>query len=420
MAKLSVTSSADRSTKSLSKHIVGLDAVRVFACLAVVAVHSGLAMWAKGNNPQGVPTHAFDFMQPYVAFGWVGVQIFFVLSGFVIAYSAHASQPGHFMTQRFARLMPALVLCTTFTGGIFLLFHQYGPRHLARMWFHSVTFYPRTDLMDGSHWTLSLEMSFYVLVFLVLLCKRAKLLSKVLAVLGIVSAFMDVCLLIRRHLSPQISLCVIASFQKLPYNQGHFIRHGCYFSLGVFLWLTLFRGATWQRIAMLAITFIGGASEIIQRARELTEQCMVPISGVAPLLVWIAALVAIFLCTRYNSELQQKLGLRGIAILRNLGLMTYPLYLIHQGFGKVMILYLQPRLGNLLAFSLTLSIIFALSFALAVYIEPPLQKVMRSTIPHLSPAALFPNFRTSAALQWDRVLKARVEWRVERHKSEIA
>ncbi len=399
-----VTLDQSGSTGKFSKHIVGLDAIRLFACLAVVAVHSGLAMWAKGNNPGGVPTHAFDFMQPYVAFGWIGVQIFFVLSGFVIAYSAYTSKPAHFMTHRLARLMPALLLCTTFTGAIYLVFRQFGYRHLLRMWFHSVTFYPRLDQMDGSHWTLSLEMSFYLVVFCMLLIKRIDLLAGVLACLGTASACMDLSLLFKSHLSRHITRYTINLFAKLPYNQGHFVRHGCYFSLGVFLWLTLFRGVTWQRVALIAITFLGGVAEIVLRARELTTQCMVPIPASAPLLVWILALAMILACTRYNLALQRKLGPRGNSILRQLGLTTYPLYLVHQGFGKVMILYLQPRMGDWMAFTTTMTMIAGFSFALAIYIEPPLQRFIRRIASRVtlagllsgpaSPAMTFRNRRT--------------------------
>ncbi len=415
-----VTSNPGNNPVILSRHIVGLDLIRVLACLGVVAVHFGLAMWVKGNNPGGVPTHAFDFMQPFVAFGWVGVQIFFVLSGFVIAYSAYASRPGHFLTQRLARLMPALLLCSTFTGIVYLIFHQYSKTRIALMWMDSVTFRPKSDLIDGSHWTLTLEMSFYLLIFGLLLVKRSHLISTALAVLGIASASMTLSLLFKNFVSPQITRFTIALFVKLPLGQGHFIRHGCYFSLGVFLWLALFRGFTWQRIAMIAVTMSGGIAEIVLRARELTHECIFPISAGVPLTVWLMALLAIVLCTRYNLWLQQKLGLRGIAVLRQLGLMTYPLYLVHQGFGKIMVLYLQPRIGDLSAFAATLAIVFGLSLALSMFIEPPLQKKLRATAPRLAPARIVPALAGQFSAVWSKAHDAAMTLHLPRNKAEVS
>lgn len=400
-----VTSSENKLLLPVSKHLVGLDAIRVFACLIVVAVHTGFSMWAKGTNTQGVPTHAFDVVQPYVVFGWVGVEIFFVLSGFVIAYSAYSSPPGRFMLQRVTRLMPALVLCTTFTGAVLFSVHAYAPRALLRMWLHSVFFYPKLGLMDASHWTLSLEMSFYTLVFLVLLCGRTEWLARVIALLGIVGTLMDVCLVARRHLSPGASVYLVTAFQKIPYNQGHFLRHGCYFSLGVFLWLALFRAVTWQRLAMIAVCLLGGASEIIQRAREISSECQTHVSGAVPLLVWLASLLAILACVRFNVQMQHLLGSKGVAILRSLGLITYPLYLVHQAFGKVMIVFLIPWLGGPQAVALTLLVTFALATMLALRIEPPLQRLMRTNLPKLNPAPALSLAAGNLSLMWERALQ---------------
>ena len=373
-----------KNRATLSKHIVGLDAIRLFACLAVVAVHVGLALWTKTNNPNGIPTHAYDFLQPYVSFEWVGVQIFFVLSGFVIAYSAYASGPSRFAISRLARLMPALVLCTTFTALVLLKVHQFEPAELMRRWINTVTFRPDSPLVDASAWTLSIEMSFYLLVFLLLAVNRRQLLSTAISILGICSACLTLSLVFKSYLSPQITRFTIALFVKLPFGQLAFIRYGCFFSLGVFLWLTLFQGATWQRISMIVLTTAGGVAEIAQRARELTVECLMPISATFPTIVWIASLLGIVACTRWNVGLQEKLGPRGVSILRTLGLLTYPLYLVHQSFGRVAILHLLPYMGSLSALAVTLALTFGIAYGLAAYVEPPIQRWIRDMTPRLS------------------------------------
>ena len=152
-----------RETAGCSKQIIGLDALRVFAALIVVAVHFGFTLWAPGNNPLGVPTHSYDLLFPYTQSGWVGVQIFFVLSGFVIAYSAYSAQAMGFLRQRLVRLVPGLALCATFTAVFAVGAHLYPARLAFTLWRNSVIFRPASNYIDGCHWTLPIEMSFYLL-----------------------------------------------------------------------------------------------------------------------------------------------------------------------------------------------------------------------------------------------------------------
>src|SRR5258706_15154943 len=50
---------------------------------------------------------------PFTWFGWGGVEIFFVISGFVIANSASRSSPTEFLLGRALRLYPAVWVCAT-------------------------------------------------------------------------------------------------------------------------------------------------------------------------------------------------------------------------------------------------------------------------------------------------------------------
>ncbi|MDQ6724677.1 MAG: acyltransferase, partial [Actinomycetota bacterium] len=82
---------ADRSTR-----ILGIDGLRALAVLAVIAFHANLS-WARG--------------------GFLGVDAFFVISGFVITRSLldedrrrGAIDLARFWSRRVARLLPALLL----------------------------------------------------------------------------------------------------------------------------------------------------------------------------------------------------------------------------------------------------------------------------------------------------------------------
>src|SRR5436305_15044411 len=77
--------------KSDKEYIYGLDIMRFTAALSVAVFHF---TWQTENA----------WLMPC---GWVGVQIFFVISGIVIANSAYGATAPSFAFGRFLRLYPA-------------------------------------------------------------------------------------------------------------------------------------------------------------------------------------------------------------------------------------------------------------------------------------------------------------------------
>lgn len=142
-----------------------IDGLRAVAVMAVVAFHVGL---------------------PWITGGFVGVDIFFVISGYLITglLLQEAEQHGHvrlaaFFARRVRRLMPALVavLLVTFAASLLLMFPQELPRlgksgmsvALIASNFHFLQysggyFDPSTDLMPLLHtWSLAVEEQYYLL-----------------------------------------------------------------------------------------------------------------------------------------------------------------------------------------------------------------------------------------------------------------
>lgn len=71
-----------------------------------------------GNLFWGVPSReVFPKLSAVTAYGAMGVQLFFIISGFVILMSAHGRPVGQFAASRISRLFPAYwtaVLLTAF------------------------------------------------------------------------------------------------------------------------------------------------------------------------------------------------------------------------------------------------------------------------------------------------------------------
>src|SRR3978361_647441 len=81
--------------------LIYVQVLRFFAALAVVAFH------ALGAPPKGfeVPESALPFALSY---GGRGVDLFFVISGFIIFYATHAAAltPAQFLRRRIERIVP--------------------------------------------------------------------------------------------------------------------------------------------------------------------------------------------------------------------------------------------------------------------------------------------------------------------------
>ena len=147
-----------------------LDALRVLAILMVMIFH----FYARY---QGI-YYTYDFKVPSILIhGRLGVQLFFVISGFVITLTLAKSKTFlEFITKRLIRLLPGMVICATFTFIFFLIFDKNNLFPQCKSIFNlllSFTFISPalvnkilgTDLqyIDGSYWTIWTELQFYVL-----------------------------------------------------------------------------------------------------------------------------------------------------------------------------------------------------------------------------------------------------------------
>ena len=380
----------------LSKHIVGLDALRMIAACIVMFGHLTYVMWLD-KSP--IPAIA-SATEPFVWFGWVGVEIFFVLSGFVIAYSAYSltssktGTPSHtiFLHHRLKRLFPAAFICSVFTA-IVLLFTDPMPKYrVALIWVRTMTFLPQgpwpilhIPLVDQSYWTLTLEAVFYAIVYLLLRLKRIDLLPTFMGTLGAISSLHWILFFIgHRHRVGDAHWSYPDYLHAL--TNMTLLADGCYFTIGVYLWLCLFRGATWQRIGVLALCIVGGILQIIHRwnAYSITS---LRIPSTLAVILWVLSVVLIVLCTLSNQKIQLVLGRHGSRTLRRVGLMTYPLYLVHQEFGKQLIYATRGRIGDWFAAALAIGCSLVIAYIVSKFLEPPAQRILfhfmtRKSEPH--------------------------------------
>ena len=165
-----VTSSLEVSKPR--KQIMALDGLRAFACLAVILFHINL--WGRFVWH---PLHGiYDFLNPILTFGESGVELFFLLSGFLLflPYAKSLLFDGtwpslrRFYLRRVFRIIPAYYVA------LFLMILFFQPRLLhPRFWSEVVTFltfrmsFGLSQNVNGSFWTLAVEFQFYLLLPLI-------------------------------------------------------------------------------------------------------------------------------------------------------------------------------------------------------------------------------------------------------------
>src|SRR5262249_53112044 len=106
------------SESGMHRYYYGLDGLRFFSALAVCVFHLAFYIWATDYAEMArifADPPKFEEITPLAWAGWVGVEIFFVISGFVIAHSANGATPMAFLRSRMLRLFPAAWVCAIIT-----------------------------------------------------------------------------------------------------------------------------------------------------------------------------------------------------------------------------------------------------------------------------------------------------------------
>ena len=166
----SASVSLNKSSKSL--HYPMIDLLRGFAALSVIVYHV-----IEHINWKNFPLSGFA--GDWFRIGWMSVDLFFVISGFVIVLSSIKSYEKsesnwyfqkNYLRRRITRIVPLHYL----TCGIYLFFIAPEMITLPRLNFHLFThafflhnWHPATHgSINGPNWSLGVEMQFYLLVML--------------------------------------------------------------------------------------------------------------------------------------------------------------------------------------------------------------------------------------------------------------
>lgn len=329
-----------RATAQATPRLSGLDGLRLLAAVAVVAYHyTGIETQYWGAAPREV----FPTLNVVTRYGFLGVEFFFIISGFVILMTAYGKSVTLFAASRVARLYPAYWAAIGLTV-LLQVFWQDGrnlnvPDALLNLTMVQEAF--DVTNAQGAFWSLWIELKFYLLIgaFILVGITRARVIA-LAAIWPLLARIVDVT-----------NEGLLTSLLVPTYAP--------YFSLGMMLFLLYRDGNSlivWLVAALNFILCLHHATAYAPRASELVGESVSP-AVVAGLL---CAMVAAVWCVSSGP-------LRGISgrWLGVLGGLTYSLYLIHGQFGFWVIDALAPR-SNAYAV-LALAVVLAIGLACLIH-----------------------------------------------------
>ena len=363
--KCMATSGGAAMTSSERVYFYGVDLIRFAAALMVAFFHISFSAWAfpdSGGQRYRQGVYSFPDMARVTWIGWIGVEIFFVISGLVIANSAARASPSSFVRSRALRLYPAAWICASLTILTQLAIGQF-PR-VSRV-LASYTLMPGVSYVDGQYWTLGVEIVFYGCVWALLWLSsynRINMLAIALTLGGLASLVIVV-------LNPRAA-------QFLAEGHGRILPlyYAPLFALGIVI-RQLFAGDRSVLMIAAGVTaFATSVAEVIRRAPQYANAPGFSFSVAVPALVFVAVVGFLILSLRYASTIH-RLPPSVLAVVKALGLATYPLYLLHFAIGVTGLrLLVQARLEPHTALMLVIGLLIAAALLIASWIEPALRR----------------------------------------------
>jgi len=283
----------------MTRRIHGLDALRGVAAVAVLLFHYTTRYQVKYG-------HASPPLVS-VPLGFRGVDLFFILSGFVIFMTLERTHRARdFMVSRFSRLFPAFWAAVVATYLVVVVFGLPDKQVSLADLLLNFTMVPEllhAKLVDGAYWTLEVELLFYAAMLALYVSGLLRRVHWVLA------GWLALCVAV--HELERHGVAVSYLFTHLLV-----LPHIALFGAGMMLHRLESEPATRRRSA------------------ALWAACMVVVAWTAPL---DALGVALAGSAAVWGVLRGRLQVLTHPVLVFLGTISYPLYLLHENIGFTII-----------------------------------------------------------------------------------
>ncbi|MET8123568.1 acyltransferase [Micromonospora sp. NPDC005189] len=332
-----------------------LDLLRFCAALAVLGFHVFVDNDNRGAWGRSVTGIFGDPIVTVFRYGWMGVEFFFVISGFVICMSCWGRSVADFAVSRVTRLMPAYVLAVLATSAALTLWPLESgspqPSHVLINATMLQTFVGVPNI-DSVYWTLFVELKFYLLFAVVvwfgLTYKRVVLF----------------CVL-------WMTAALYAEYSQVkPLIQFFEAGFAPYFIAGIALYLIYRFGPNLVSWGILGTSMVIGVITLGRRVEgQNAERTVISFEVALPVMFFFFALM-VAVALGWFSWLRWS----GLTVI---GALTYPVYLLHMQFSRIVVNRFHDSVSPWLLVAGFLAGVLLLAYLTNRFVERPLAKVLR-------------------------------------------
>ncbi|WP_438660209.1 acyltransferase family protein [Pseudomonas sp.] len=338
----------------IKRRLKELDLLRFLAAIAVVFFHYAFRGYAKGD----MSTMPYPLLAEPAKYGYLGVELFFMISGFVILMTASSNNLRVFFISRVVRICPAFWVCCTLTYLITLAIGQ--PRYTADVYQYIANMTLLSDWMgvppiDGVYWSLFAEIKFYLMISIVLGFKKIEKIETYLVIWLLVSALAEIFIWEKMR-----SILVT--------------DYAAYFIAGATFYMIWAKGITKARMLLLAGALALACYTAIVWALLLESKYATEYN-----LLIVCSLIVLFFIT-FLLVATNKTAAIGALDWTALGALTYPLYLIHQMIGFMIFNIAYPAVNPHLLLWGTIALMIAASHVIHKKIETPIARFMKKLL----------------------------------------
>jgi peptidoglycan/LPS O-acetylase OafA/YrhL len=308
--------SVPRRPESGPPRLLALDGLRLLCALAVAGYHFGVSWRVDGVRP---PLYHLPDAAPVLIYGFLGVEVFFLISGFVICMSGWGRTVRGFAASRVARLYPAFWVCVLVTAVVVAAVPVAGGLPVSgvptvRDVVVNLTMLAEplnSPLVDTVYWTLWVELRFYLIVACLV---GAGMTDRRLRIFG--TGWLIAAVVMPTFPGAFLTEIVMPDFAP-------------YFIAGMTMFLLRRSCSDWRLWALLGGCWLVSLQRVELRVLDLKPGFAVAVWP-AMVLLTIAYAVLLGIALGVTDRLDWRW-------LTTAGALTYPFYLVHQRVGYVLI-----------------------------------------------------------------------------------
>ncbi len=300
-----------------------IDFLRFVACVSVV-------IWHFTARRSEILPYGYLVKGPPWNLGWVGVNLFFIISGYVVSHTLLKSYNARdFIFKRLIRIYPTLwlLLPIVFLGQYFIPYSIFKDRSSLANLLGSMTLVPPSvlnllnianfDWLTGVLWSLKVEMVFYILCYILFnFFPYKKIVFYSVLICTLTSILMIVVLNFNSNYANPIEVVLKGlGFDYLPW-----------FVLGMLFYEQ--KVLKENRHLMIVLFSVFALAISVSKSNFSSDQ-------IAEFIVLVLFVLVVF--RKENSRLIK------LKIFQVLGFSSYEMYLIHQGLGIPILIFLIKK-----------------------------------------------------------------------------